>query len=116
MNSQSSSSQLHISRMLGLDRDEEDCMRLGIEHRFVHISALSPATRTSHAERSGRLFTADEIRKWATEGSNSEDCRCSFFLILVDDSGQPFSSSLVGRLEAARDRFLEERRASDHSS
>lgn len=99
-------SDLHQMRLNGLAKDEADCNRLNILHRFMHMSALSPSTRTSHAERSGELFTAEEIRDWMNRDGNSVGCKCSFTLVLVDEFGKPRSPGLVQRLVSAREVFL----------
>jgi hypothetical protein len=103
---------LHQMRLTGLEKDEADCNRLNILHRFMHMSALSPSSRTSHAQRSGELFTADEIRDWMSRDDNSIGCKCSFTLVLVDELGSPRSSGLVQRVVSAREEFLARRNQS----
>ena len=41
-----------------IEKDEADCRKLGIPHRFMQLSALSPTTRNSHADRHGLLLRA----------------------------------------------------------
>jgi hypothetical protein len=105
-------SDLQKMRMSKLDADEEDCARLQISHRFMHMSALSPSTRESHAARSGELFTAEEIRDWMSRDGNSVGCKCSFSLVLLDELGNPRSPGLVQRLVSAREAFLARRNQS----
>lgn len=104
-----SDSDLHQMKLNGLAKDEADCNRLNIQHRFMHISALSPSTRTSHAARSGELFTAEEIRDWLGQDGNSVGCKCSFSVVLVDELGNPRSLGLVQKVVAAREVFLARR-------
>jgi hypothetical protein len=92
--------------MAKLKSDEEDANRLGISHRFMHLSALSPSTRRSHAERSGNLYTAGEIRVWMAEGDNAVGCKCAFTQVLVDRDGHPLSPGLVQRVVLARKSYL----------
>lgn len=107
-----SDADIQAMRMSRLAADEADCQRLGIKHRFMHMSALSPSTRDSHAARSGELFTADEVRDWLAKDDNSTGCKCSFVLVLVDDAGNPGSPALIQRLITARDTFFARRNQS----
>jgi hypothetical protein len=102
--------------MRALDEDEADCYRIGVSHRFMHISALSPSTRTSHAERHGRLFTADEIKQWMAEDDNAVDCQCTFTLVLVDENGSPRMTSLLVRAAVARQKYFAARERDGISS
>ncbi len=106
MSKQVSDSALQKMRLIRLEMDEKDCQRLQISHRFMHMSALSPTTRDSHAERHGRLYTADEIRAWMEEDGNDIGCKCSFTLILVDECGNTQTPALIERIVAAREKFL----------
>ncbi|WP_342309726.1 hypothetical protein WLF14_14035 [Pseudomonas fluorescens] len=99
-------SDVHAMRLSKLAADEDDCQRLQIPHRFMHMSALSPSTRDSHAARSGGLFTADEVKEWLVKDDNSVGCKCSFVLVLVDEAGNPRSPALVQKLISARDNFF----------
>ncbi|WP_426123944.1 hypothetical protein [Pseudomonas sp. PSPC2-3] len=103
---------IHAMRLSKLAADEADCQRLQIPHRFMQMSALSPSTRDSHATRSGELFTADEVRAWLAKDDNSVGCKCSFVLVLVDDSGNPLSPALVHKLISAREQFFARRNES----
>lgn len=98
--------ELQAMRMSKLASDEDDAQRLKISHRFMHLSALSPTTRRSHAERSGNLYTAEEIRNWMSEDDNSVGCKCAFTQILVNGEGQPRTANLVERAVRAREIYL----------
>jgi len=103
---------LQKMRMNGLAKDEADCKRLRIPHRFVHMSALSPSTRDSHAERHGELFTADEIREWSSRENNDVGCKCTFTLVMVDEEGQPRTPALIQKLLSAKEAYLRRRQSS----
>lgn len=75
-------------------RDARD--RLGVEVRVMHVSALVPATRPSHAKRHGHLYTLEEQREWWAEGSNKINCLCSTVEILFVD-GEPTQKKLIKR-------------------
>lgn len=101
--------QVQQMRMRNLEEDEADCHRLGIMHRFMHISALSPTTRASHVARHGWLYTADDIRHWMAKDDNAIDCHCAFTLVLVDERGKPRNSSLLARADVARQKYFSDR-------
>lgn len=99
-----------------IEKDEADCRKLGIPHRFMQLSALSPTTRNSHADRHGLLFTGDEVRHWLAQDDNAIGCKCSFTLVLVDSSGNPQFPDVLDRTTSARKKFFAERQAGHHSS
>lgn len=99
-----------------INKDEADCRKIGILHRFMQLSALSPATRNSHAERHGLLFTGDEVRHWLAKDDNAIGCKCSFTLVLVDSSGNPQFPDVLDRTTSARKKFFAERQAGHHTS
>ncbi|MFQ6574251.1 hypothetical protein [Pseudomonas sp. UM16] len=102
-------------RMRTLEEDEADCHRLGLLHRFMHISALSPSTRTSHAARHGWLYTADDIKHWMVKDDNAIGCQCAFSLVLVDENGKPRNSSLLVRAAVARQNYFSGRERNNHA-
>lgn len=61
----------------------------GLSFKQMHMSALSPTTRPSHAARHGRLYTIEEQQEWWEQGSNSINCKCSTITVLVDSKGEP---------------------------
>lgn len=75
--------------------------KLGIKVKVLHISALSPTTRRTHAERSGHLFTVEEERDWYAVDGNAANCKCTASEAIVDEKGQPVSKGLVDRLQKA---------------
>jgi len=88
-------------RTARLDETQDAAQRLQIKVKVLHISALSPTTRATHAARSGHLFTVQEERDWYAEDGNAINCKCSTSEALVDDNGQPVSKNLVDRLQKA---------------
>lgn len=61
----------------------------------MHISAMLPTTREEHAERSGNLYTREEVREWWSEGANAINCRCSTVTVMVDDKGKPVVGDII---------------------
>lgn len=91
------SEELHANRMKRIDDDEASARRYGLNYRFMHMSALAPTTRASHAARHGKLFTAQEVREWWAKDDNWVDCRCGIVPIMVDDRGNPLIPDAVQR-------------------
>jgi len=79
------------------DEDEEAAERYGLVGKELHLSALSPTTRPTHAARHGRLYSVDQVRDWYSEDGNSINCKCSQTFILLGDDGEPLVPSIVER-------------------
>jgi len=56
----------------------------GFKTMLMHISALTPTTRRTHAARHGLTYTSDEQSTWWSEDGNSVNCQCSITSVLVD--------------------------------
>ncbi len=89
---------LRQARMDEADQAEDE---FGLKTKQLHISALSPTTRHSHAARHAKLFTADEQREWWSQDGNSINCKCSTVSVLVDDDGNPVSDTPIKRAKEA---------------
>lgn len=61
-------------RTARMDETQDASGRLGIRVKVMHLSALSPTTRATHAARSGQLYTVQEERDWFAEGGNAINC------------------------------------------
>lgn len=84
------------------DESEDAQERYGLQGKEMHLSALSPTTRVSHAQRHGNLYTTEEVRDWYAEGANSINCKCNQVFVLTDDSGKPL---VPGIQERARETY-----------
>lgn len=82
-------------------QDAEDAF--GLRTKEMHLSALSPTTRVSHAARHGKLFTVDECRDWWAKGANGINCKCSTTSVMVDKEGTPLVPSIVDRAMKAKE-------------
>lgn len=89
-------------RRAKLDEAEDARERLGIRTMEMHMSALLPTTRESHAARHGNLYTPQEAREWWARDANSINCRCSVTSVLVDEDGNPTTPALVDRVRAMK--------------
>lgn len=78
---------------------------LGEGYLYMHLSALSPTTRKSHAERHGKLFTAQQVREFWADPTNVDGCRCSVTPVMVDDDGNPLVPSIINRTRAAYEKI-----------
>lgn len=87
---------LRRSRMDESDEAEE---QYGIQTRQMHISALSPTTRATHAARHAHLYTTEEQREWWSVNANSINCKCSTISVLVDEEGNPLSNTIVEKAQ-----------------
>lgn len=61
--------------------------RTGQRTGVLHISALLPTTRDSHADRHGNLYTVEDQQKWWDTGVNRINCKCSTSTALIDTKG-----------------------------
>lgn len=84
-------------RRARMDEDDDAKANYGIQTMQLHISALSPTTRRTHAARHGKLYTTDEQRDWWSRDANSINCKCSTVAVLVDDKGEPLSNTVIER-------------------
>lgn len=83
--------------------DEADDARetLGLRTLEMHLSALSPTTRVTHAQRHGKLFTVDQQREWWSEGATAINCKCTTISVMVDAKGEPLIPLFVDNARAS---------------
>lgn len=98
-------------RTARMDETQDARQRLAIKVRVLHISALSPTTRATHAARSGRVYTVEQERDWYAEDGNAINCKCTTSEVLVDDQGKPLSPGLADRLKKAAAAWEEKQNA-----
>lgn len=56
------------------DETEDAKEEFGFYSKEMHLSALSPSTRRSHAARHSKLFDIEEVREWWAKDANSINC------------------------------------------
>lgn len=77
----------------------------GLRAAVIHISALTPTTRQSHADRHGNAYTvADQLQWWNTE-ANRINCKCTTKTVLIDRSGKVVDNELQQEIKAERSFF-----------
>lgn len=76
--------------------------RLGLNTALLHLSALKPTTRTTHAFWHGKTRTVDEVREWYSRDGNKYHCYCSQIPVILNDDGKIVNIGLVERLTQER--------------
>lgn len=76
--------------------------RLGLNTGLLHLSALKPTTRTTHAFWHGKVRTVQEVRDWYAVDGNKYHCYCSQIPVLLNDDGNIFNVGLAEKLVKER--------------
>lgn len=76
--------------------------RLGLNTALLHLSALKPTTRTSHAFWHGKTRTVEDVREWYSRDGNRYHCYCSQIPVILDDSGKVVNTGLIEKLAQER--------------
>ncbi|WP_417932791.1 phage minor head protein [Enterobacter hormaechei] len=76
--------------------------RLGLNTGLLHLSALKPTTRTTHAFWHGKVRTVQEVRDWYAVDGNKYHCYCSQIPVLLNDDGSIFNKGLAEKLAKER--------------
>lgn len=82
------------------DENEDARDRLGINTALLHLSALSPTTRATHAARHYHVYTPEEERAWYAINGNSINCKCAQTEVLLDENGNVMSKKIRERMKA----------------
>lgn len=84
-------------------RDEaKEAESLGLNIRMIHISALLPTTRRTHAVRHSHVYTVEQVEEWYSVDANGINCHCTQVEALVDDKGQVLQPSIIEKLKEER--------------
>ncbi|EKS7426671.1 phage head morphogenesis protein [Enterobacter cancerogenus] len=76
--------------------------RLGLNTGLLHLSALKPTTRTTHAFWHGKVRTVQEVRDWYAVDGNKYHCYCGQIPVLLNDDGSIFNEGLADKLAKER--------------
>ena len=79
--------------------------RLGLNTGLLHLSALKPTTRTTHAFWHGKVRTVQEVRDWYAVDGNRYHCYCSQIPVLLNDDGSIFNKGLAEKLAKEREQW-----------
>lgn len=77
--------------------------RTGLRAAVIHISALSPTTRQTHADRHGNAYTVADQLKWWNTSPNRFNCKCTTRSVLIDRSGKVIDVELQLSIKAERE-------------
>lgn len=97
--------QLEIYR-LGEWDEVREAQELGFNAQLLHISALKPTTRITHAQRHGKIFTVEDVEAWYQRDGNRYNCYCKQSLIIVNDDGTTDSDGVIADLSVERRKWL----------
>lgn len=100
-----SDAELHAMRIRKLENDIADSERLGMQVKFMHLSALTETSREHHVERHGELFTGRQMLVWWAEADNSVRCRCACTPVALDDRGRPMTPDMIANAKAELEAF-----------
>lgn len=72
--------------------------RLGLNTGLLHLSALKPTTRTTHAFWHGKVRTVQAVRDWYAVDGNKYHCYCGQIPVLLNNDDSIFNKGLQKRL------------------
>jgi len=76
--------------------------RLGLNTGLLHLSALKPTTRQTHAYWHGKVRTTEAVRAWYAVDGNKYHCYCGQIPVLLNDDGSIFNDGLADKLKKER--------------
>lgn len=76
--------------------------RLGLNTGLLHLSALKPTTRQTHAYWHGKVRTTEAVRAWYAVDGNKYHCYCGQIPVLLNDEGSIFNKGLADKLKKER--------------
>ena len=79
--------------------------RLGLNTGLLHLSALKPTTRQTHAFWHGKVRTTQEVRDWYAVDGNKYHCYCGQIPVLLNNDGSIFNEGLADKLKKERKRW-----------
>lgn len=82
--------------------------RLGLNTGLLHLSALKPTTRQTHAFWHGKVRTTQEVRDWYAVDGNKFHCYCGQIPVLLNEDGSIFNKGLADKLAKERDQWKED--------
>jgi len=80
--------------------------RTGLRAAVIHISALSPTTRQTHADRHGNAYTVADQLQWWNTSPNRINCKCTTRSVLIDRQGNVVQSELQQDIKAEGREFF----------
>jgi SPP1 gp7 family putative phage head morphogenesis protein len=84
------------------DESREAMNEFGFRILMLHVSAMSPTTRESHARRNGELHTIEEQQDWYAQDGNQNNCKCSEIEQILNDKGEPLSNVAIDKARSRK--------------
>lgn len=88
-----------------LDATDIAAQQTGLRAGVLHLSALIPTTRETHAARHGNAYTTAQQKKWWNMSPNRINCHCSTRSVLIDAKGKVIDLELQEEIQAEREFF-----------
>lgn len=88
-----------------LNATEIAAKQTGLRAGVLHLSALIPTTRTTHAARHGNAYTVAQQLQWWESDANRINCHCSTRSVLIDNAGKVVDVELQEEIQAEREFF-----------
>lgn len=76
--------------------------RLGLNTGLLHLSALKPTTRQTHAFWHGKVRAVQAVRDWYAIDGNKYHCYCGQIPVLLNEDGSIFNEGLADKLAKER--------------
>lgn len=76
--------------------------RLGLNTGLLHLSALKPTTRQTHAFWHGKVRTVQAVRDWYAIDGNKYHCYCGQIPVLLNEDDSIFNEGLADKLAKER--------------
>lgn len=74
----------------------------GLRSGVIHISALTPTTRNTHAARHGNAYTTVDQLSWWDSGTNRINCKCTTISVLIDSKGKVVQTETQEKIKAEK--------------
>lgn len=81
--------------------------QLELDLGVMHISALTPTTRQSHAARHGLAYSTADERTWWNSGANRINCLCTTQTVVLDSTGKMVNVELQDKVREEGKEFFE---------
>ena len=77
----------------------------GLRSGVIHISALTPTTRNTHAARHGNAYTTVDQLQWWDSNANRINCKCTTISVLIDSKGKVVQTETQEKIKAEKSFF-----------
>lgn len=96
-------------RQTTINEDARVEKEYGIKTGLLHTSAFLPTTRPTHAARSGKVYTREQVQEFYSQMKNKANCHCGVTTVLLDDNGKPMlTKNLTDRMAEERKKWEDE--------